>query len=517
MELLIYGLLGAGLGFVIGSYTKLRLFQSKAQKIISQAQEDGKNIERERVLKAKERFLDLKSKHENFVNNKNAQLSNLENKLKQREATFNTKKDEFVKKQKALEIEHKQVEKLQTNLSTKLELNSKKEAELDSKIHEHLKKLEEISGYSAEEAKKELIEELKEKAKMESMAYVKEYVEDARLEAKKEAKKIIIETIQRVGSETTIENTTSTFPIKNDTVKGQIIGREGRNIRTLEKETGVSIIVDDTPDAIILSSFDPVKREIARLSLHKLVSDGRIHPARIEEVIAKVTTQINEELVETGKRACIDLGIHGMHPHLIKMIGRMKYRSSYGQNLLHHSIETAKFCSVMAAELGLNKNHAKRGGLLHDIGKVAEEDTDLPHAAYGMKLAEQYGEHADVCNAIGAHHDEVEMTAMIAPVVQACDAISGARPGARREVVDSYIKRIRDLENLGQSYAGVLKAYAIQAGRELRVIVGSDKMSDSEIEELSNDIAQKVQDEMTYPGQVKITVIRESRSVNYAK
>jgi ribonuclease Y len=517
IEILIYTCGGILIGSLVTSFTKLSLLKNKGIKIIKEAEENAKNIERERILKAKEKFIELKSKHESFVNNKNNQIFNAEAKLKQKENSFNQRKDELNRKQKSVDIAQKEVEKLQKNLDIKLEVTHKKEIELEDTIQEHLRKLEEISGYSAEEAKKELVEELKEKAKMEAMGYIKEYVEDARLTAKRDAKKLVIETIQRVGSEATIENTTSTFPIKNDTVKGQIIGREGRNIRTLEKETGVSIIVDDTPDAIILSSFDPIKREIARLALHKLVSDGRIHPARIEEVIAKITTQINEEVVETGKRACIDLGIHGMHPYLIKMVGRMKYRSSYGQNLLHHSIETAKFCAIMASELGLNKTLAKRGGLLHDIGKVAEEDTDLPHAAYGMKLAEQYGEHAEVCNAIGSHHDEIEMTTLISPIIQACDAISGARPGARREVVDSYIKRIRDLENLGQSYAGVLKAYAIQAGRELRVIVGSDKLTDNEIDELSVDIAKKVQDEMTYPGQVKITVIRESRSVNYAK
>ena len=380
-----------------------------------------------------------------------------------------------------------------------------------------VEQLEVISGLSAEDAKKELVESLKEEAKTDAMAFIQDKIEEAKLTAQQEAKKIILSTIQRIGVEQTVENCVSVFNLESDDVKGRIIGREGRNIRALESTTGVEIIVDDTPEAIILSCFDPVRREVARLSLHKLVTDGRIHPARIEEIVAKTTKEINQEIIEVGKRTVIDLGIHGLHPELIKMVGRMKYRSSYGQNLLQHARETANLCAIMATELGLNAKKAKRAGLLHDIGKVPDDEPELPHAILGMKLAEKYKEKADICNAIGAHHDEIEMTTLLAPIIQACDAISGARPGARREIVESYIKRLKDLENLALSHPGVLKTYAIQAGRELRVIVGSDKISDKEAEVLSLDIAQKIQDEMTYPGQVKITVIRETRAINYAK
>jgi ribonuclease Y len=406
---------------------------------------------------------------------------------------------------------------IRENLNNQLELLEKKEHEVESLHRQHLEKLETLSGLSAEEAKAQLVESLKNEAKTEAMSYINEIMEEAKLSANKEAKKVVVKTIQRVATETAIENSVTIFHIESDEIKGRIIGREGRNIRALEAATGIEIIVDDTPEAIVLSGFDPVRREIARLALHQLVTDGRIHPARIEEVVEKVRKQVEEEIIETGKRTTIDLGIHGLHPELIRLIGKMKYRSSYGQNLLQHSREVANLCAIMATELGLNAKAAKRAGLLHDIGKVPDDEPELPHAVLGMKLAERFKEKPDICNAIGAHHDEVEMTSLLSPIVQVCDAISGARPGARREVVESYIKRLKTLEELALSYPGVLKTYAIQAGRELRVIVGSDKISDKDSEQLSFDIAKRIQDEMTYPGQIKITVIREMRAISYAK
>jgi ribonuclease Y len=423
----------------------------------------------------------------------------------------------FNQKQSELQRKNTEVDAIKENLESQIDLVEKKKKELETLHRKELEQLETISGLSAEEAKDKLIESLKDEAKTGAMSYINEIMEEAKMNANKEAKRIIIQTIQRVATEAAIENSVTVFNIESDEIKGRIIGREGRNIRALEAATGVEIIVDDTPEAIVLSAFDPVRREIARLALHQLVSDGRIHPARIEEVVTKVKKQVEEEIIETGKRTTIDLGIHGLHPELIRMVGKMKYRSSYGQNLLQHARETANLCSVMAAELGLNPKKAKRAGLLHDIGKVPDDEPELPHALLGMKLAEQYKEKPDICNAIGSHHEETEMTSLLAPIVQVCDAISGARPGARREIVEAYIKRLNDLENLALSYPGVQKTYAIQAGRELRVIVGADKVDDKSVETLSFDIAKKIQDEMTYPGQVKITVIRETRSVSYAK
>jgi ribonuclease Y len=440
-----------------------------------------------------------------------------ENKLKQKETIFLQRKEELQRSFKELETTQRENESVRENLNNQIELLEQKEEEL-KKLHKlQIQKLETLSGISAEEAKAQLVDSLKNEAKTEAMSYIQEIMDEAKMTANKEAQKIVVKSIQRVASETAIENSVTVFHIENDEIKGRIIGREGRNIRALEAATGVEIIVDDTPEAIVLSAFDPVRREIARLALHQLVTDGRIHPARIEEVVNKVKKQIEDEIIETGKRTTIDLGVHGLHPELIRLIGKMKYRSSYGQNLLQHSRETANLCAIMAAELGLNPKRAKRAGLLHDIGKVPDDEPELPHAILGMKLAEKYKEKTDICNAIGAHHDEIEMDSLLAPIVQACDSISGARPGARREAVEAYIKRLNDLENMALSYPGVTKTYAIQAGRELRVIVGSDKMTDSEAENLSYDIAKKIQDEMTYPGQVKITVIRETRAVSYAK
>jgi ribonuclease Y len=437
-------------------------------------------------------------------------LQKNEARFKQKEALVTQKLEEFNKKEK-------EVEAIKANLNNQLEILNKRQSELDKAQHQQIQKLEVISGLSSEEAKSQLVENLKDEAKSEAMVHIQEIIEEAKLTANLEAKKIIVETIQRTAAENTIENTVSVFNIDNDEIKGRIIGREGRNIRTLEALTGIEIIIDDSPDAIILSGFDPVRREIARLSLHRLVTDGRIHPARIEEVVSKTKTQIEQEIVEIGKRTCIDLGILGLHNDLVRMVGKMKYRSSYGQNLLQHSREVANLCATMAAELGLNPKKAKRAGLLHDIGKVPDNESELPHALLGMKLAEKYKEKPDICNAIGAHHDEVEMTSLFAPIVQVCDAISGARPGARREVVEAYIQRLKNLENIALSYPGVVKTYAIQAGRELRVIVGADKVSDEEANILSYDLSKKIQDEMTYPGQIKITVIRETRAINFAK
>ncbi len=513
MEILFYiiaGLVGAAVG-VIASTTFLRkALEKKSLQVVEEAREKGEIIKKEKILQAKEKFLQLKTDHEKSINEKNAILHKAENRLKQREQSYNQKMDDFQKKQK-------EVNTIKNNLSQQLELVSKREEELQ-KVHEkEVERLEALSGMSAEEAKDQLIESLKNEAQTEAMSHIKDIVEEAKMTANRDAKKIVIETIQRTAAEQAIENSVSVFHLENDEIKGRIIGREGRNIRALESLTGVEIIIDDSPDTIILSGFDPVRREIARLSLHKLVTDGRIHPARIEEVVSKTTKQIEQEIIETGKKTCIDMGIHGLHHELVRLIGRMRYRSSYGQNLLQHSREVANLCATMASELGLNPKKAKRAGLLHDIGKVSDMDSELPHALLGQKLAEKFKEKPEIANAIGAHHDEIEMTSLIAPIVQVCDAISGARPGARREVVEAYIERLNHLEELALSYPGVVKTYAIQAGRELRVIVGADKISDNEAQQISFELSKKIQDEMTYPGQIKITVIRETRAVNYAK
>lgn len=497
-------------GGVISYFAWDKALVKKKNTIISEAISEAEVTRKEKELQAKEKYLQLKSEHDRNFNEKNQKIAAAETKLQQREATITSRIEETQRMKKELEV-------IRENLDKQLERVEKKSEELEKAHREQVEKLEALSGLSAEEAKKELMESLQENAKSEAIGLINEIIDEAKMTANKEAKKIVLETIQRVATETAIENAVTVFHIESDELKGRIIGREGRNIRALEAATGVEIVVDDTPEAILLSAFDPVRREIARLSLHQLVTDGRIHPARIEEVVNKTKKQIEEEIIEIGKRTTIDLGVHGLHPELIRMIGKMKYRSSYGQNLLQHSREVANLCAIMASELGLNPKIAKRAGLLHDIGKVADEEPELPHAVYGMKLAEKFKEKPEICNAIGAHHDEVEMSSLISPIVQVCDAISGARPGARREIVESYIKRLKDLEALAMSYPGVLKTYAIQAGRELRVIVGSEKISDSDSEKLSFEIARRVQDEMTYPGQVKITVIRETRSVNYAK
>ena len=478
------------------------------------AEKEAEVIKQKKLLEVKDKFLSKKAELEKEVRQRNQQIQQAENRAKQRELSLNQKQDELTRRKQ-------ETESLRQRVETQQALLQKREEELDERknnlLEQERTKLEEISGISAEEAKERLVEALKDEAKTNAQAYINEIMDDAKMTANKEAKRIIIQTIQRVATETAVENSVTVFHIDNDEVKGRIIGREGRNIRALEAATGVEIVVDDTPEAIVISAFDPVRREICRLAMHQLVADGRIHPARIEEVVDKVKKQVEEEIIETGKRTTIDLGVHGLHPELIRIIGKMKYRSSYGQNLLQHARETANLCAVMASELGLNPKKAKRAGLLHDIGKVPDEEPELPHALYGAKLAEKYKEKADICNAIGAHHDEMEMTTLLAPIVQVCDAISGARPGARREIVEAYIKRLKDLENIAMSYPGVVKTYAIQAGRELRVIVGADKIDDKQTEELSNEIATKIQNEMTYPGQVKITVIRETRSVSYAK
>ncbi len=478
--------------------------------IIKEAEAEAEMIKKERMLQAKERFIQLKSEHDRQVNERNQKVAQSEQRAKQIE-------NNLLQQQKELENKTRDVEKLKEQMEGQIASLERKKEEINRLMKEQNVRLEQIGGMSSEEAKNILIENMKTEAQAEAAAYISETVEEAKMTAGKEAKRIVVQAIQRVATETAIENSVTVFNIQSDEIKGRIIGREGRNIRALEAATGVEIIVDDTPEAIILSGFDPVRREIARLALHQLVIDGRIHPARIEEVVAKVQKQIEEEIVEVGKRTAIDLGIHNLHPELIRLIGKMKYRSSYGQNLLQHARETANLCGIMAAELGLNAKTARRAGLLHDIGKVPDDEPELPHAIIGMKLAEKYKERPEVCNAIGAHHDEMEMNSLIAPIVQVCDAISGARPGARREVVESYIKRLKEMEDIAMAYPGVMKTYAIQAGRELRVIVGSDKLSDQESEQLSHDIAKKIQEEMTYPGQVKITVIRETRSVSYAK
>jgi ribonuclease Y len=483
---------------------------SKSKQIIEDAEKAAETIKRDKLLEVKEKFISLKADLEKQINARNAKIQSQEARLKHSEMILGQKQEELHKRRA-------EVETVRENMENQLEIIEKKKQEMD-KVHKlEIERLEALSGLSADEAKERLALSLKEEAQTSAAAYINEVMEEAKMTANKEAKKIVIQTIQRVATETAIENAITVFHIDSDEIKGRIIGREGRNIRALEAATGIEIIVDDTPEAIILSGFDPVRREVARLALHQLVQDGRIHPARIEEIVNKVRKQVEEEIIETGKRTTIDLGIHGLHPELIRMIGRMKYRSSYGQNLLQHSRETANLCAIMASELGLNTKKAKRAGLLHDIGKVPDDEPELPHAILGMKLAEKYKEKADIVNAIGAHHDETEMTSLLAPIVQVCDAISGARPGARREIVEAYIKRLNDLEQLALSYPGVVKTYAIQAGRELRVIVGAEKITDIETESLSNEIAKKIQDEMTYPGQVKITVIRETRAVAFAK
>ena len=499
-------IIGCVIGYMIFRY----VLKGQYEEMVKEAKKDAEVIKQKKLLEVKEKFLNKKSELEKEVQQRNQQIQQNENRLKQREISLNQRQDDLNKKKSELENEKKRLEGQQQQLAAK-------EEELDNMQAQERAKLEAISGLSAEEAKERLVESLKEEAKSDAASYINEIMDDAKMTASKEAKRIVIQTIQRVATETAIENSVTVFHIDNDEVKGRIIGREGRNIRALEAATGVEIVVDDTPEAIVISAFDPVRREICRLALHQLGADGRIHPARIEEVVAKVSKQVEEEIIETGKRTAIDLGVHGLHPELIRIIGKMKYRSSYGQNLLQHARETANLCAVMASELGLNPKKAKRAGLLHDIGKVPDEEPELPHALYGAKLAEKFKEKADICNAIGAHHDEMEMTSLLAPIVQVCDAISGARPGARREIVEAYIKRLNDLENIAMSYPGVTKTYAIQAGRELRVIVGADKIDDKQTETLSTEIAKKIQDEMTYPGQVKITVIRETRAVSYAK
>lgn len=484
--------------------------KGRANAIIEKASAEAENIKQQKMLQAKEKFLQLKSEHESYVNSKNNELRDRENNIKSREGQLNQQASELGRKQHDIDSQKGQLNAQKAQLETKMQECERLTAQVN-------KELEAVAGMSAEDAKKMLVENMKAEARTEAQAFINDTMDEARLNAAKEAKRIVINTIQRTATETAIENAVTTFPIESDEVKGRIIGREGRNIRALEAATGVEIVVDDTPDAILLSAFDPVRREIARLSLHQLVIDGRIHPARIEEVVSKVTNQLEEEILETGKRTCIDMGIHGLNLELVRLIGRMKYRSSYGQNLLQHSREVANICAIMASELGLNPKIARRAGLLHDIGKVSENEPELPHAILGAKLAEQYKERPEVCNAIGSHHEEMEMTSIYSPLVLVGDAISGARPGARREVIESYIKRLKGMEDLAASYHGVTKSYAIQAGRELRVIVGAEEVTDDQAARLSTDIAQRIQDEMTYPGQVKITVIRETRSVAIAK
>lgn len=508
---------GVGLGFAVAKYLEknnassiIKNAQNEAKAILKDARNEGETVKKDKILQAKEKFLELKAEHEQVILSRDKKIAEAEKRTRDKESQIS---NELAKAKKAAE----ESEAIIKDYQNKLENLEHKQEEVDKLHRVQVEKLEQIANLTAEEAKLQLVESMKADAKMSAMSYIQDTIEEAKMAAQQEAKKIIINTIQRVGTEEAIENCVSVFNIESDDVKGRIIGREGRNIRALEAATGVEIIVDDTPEAIILSCFDPVRREVARLSLHRLVTDGRIHPARIEEVVAKTQKQIDEEIIEVGKRTVIDLGIHGLHPELIKMVGRMKYRSSYGQNLLHHSREVARLCGLMAAELGLNVKLAKRAGLLHDIGKVPEMESDLPHALLGMQLAEKHGEKPEVCNAIGAHHDEIEMNSLISPIVQVCDAISGARPGARRQVLDSYIQRLKDLEAVAYGFPGIKNAYAIQAGRELRVIVDCDKVTDEIAANLSFEISQKIQTEMTYPGQVKVTVIRETRSVNIAK
>lgn len=510
MDAVIFIVAGLAIG-AVGGYCFFRyVMKNKYRATLEEAEREANVIKEKKLLEVKEKFLNKKAELEKEVQQRNQKILQVENKLKQREIGLNQRQEELGRRKSELD-------NTQNRLNNQAQMLTHKEEELEKLQAQEREKLEELSGLSAEEAKKRLVESLKDEAKSDAQSYINEIMDDAKMTANKEAKRIVIQSIQRVATETAIENSVTVFHIDNDEVKGRIIGREGRNIRALEAATGVEIVVDDTPEAIVISAFDPVRREICRLALHQLIADGRIHPARIEEVVAKVKKQVEEEVIETGKRTTIDLGIHGLHPELVRIIGKMKYRSSYGQNLLQHARETANLCSVMAAELGLNPKKAKRAGLLHDIGKVPDEENELPHALYGAKLAERFKEKPEICNAIGSHHDEMEMTTLLAPIVQVCDAISGARPGARREIVEAYIKRLNDLENIAMSYPGVTKTYAIQAGRELRVIVGADKVDDKQVEDLSGKIAKQIQDEMTYPGQVKITVIRETRSVSYAK
>ena len=498
--------IGAGLAYMV----YLKILSKKAAEIVREAEEKGETIKKDKLLQAKEKFLALKEEHGKEIKDSTRRIQQAEDRIKSKESQLSKQIESSKHAEKSLE-------KVRENLAQQLEIVEKKQADLEKAHQKTVTKLEEVSGMNQEEARAHLIEELKEDARSRAAGQIQEIIDEAQLKANQEAKKIVIQSIQRVATEHAIENSVSVFNIENDDIKGRIIGREGRNIRALEAATGVEIIVDDTPEAIILSCFDPVRREIARLSMHQLVTDGRIHPARIEEIVNKVRKNIEEEIMEVGKRTAIDLGIHNLHSELVSMVGRMKYRSSYGQNLLQHSREVANLSATMAAELGLNAKAAKRAGLLHDIGKVSDEETELPHALLGMKLAEKYGEKPDVCNAIGAHHDEIEMTTLMSPIIQVCDAISGARPGARREIVESYIQRLKDLENLALEYPGVTKSFAIQAGRELRVMVESEQVSDDMADQLSFDISQRIQNEMTYPGQIKITVIRERRAVNYAR
>jgi len=501
---------GVVAGFVLANSKLNKSAVMQKDNLIKEAEVKTEAVKQEKILQAKEKFLQLKAEHDKSVAQKNNEIVKNEQRIKQKE-------QELAKKLEDTQRKLQEIDGSKQQLAQQLEIAAKKQEDLEKVHKRHLEQLEVISGLKADDAKAQLVETVKAEAKTEAMSFIKDIMDEAKLTANKEAKKIVIQSIQRVATEQAIENSVTVFNIENDEVKGRIIGREGRNIRAFEAATGVEVIVDDTPEAIIFSCFDPIRREIARLALHMLVTDGRIHPARIEEVVEKVKKQLEEEIIETGKRTCIDLGIHGLHPELIRMVGRMKYRSSYGQNLLQHSREVANLCAIMAAELGLNVKVAKRAGLLHDIGKVPDDEPELPHAILGMKLAEKYKEKPEVCNAIGAHHDEIEMTSMISPIIQVCDAISGARPGARREVAEQYMKRLKDLESLALSYQGVEKTYAIQAGRELRVIVSSDKVNDQSAEQLAFDISQKIQTEMTYPGQIKVTVIRETRATGYAK
>lgn len=513
MEILIYiavAVLALGIGILLTNTVLKKALLKKSEQLLIDAKEKGEMIRKEKILQAKEKFLQLKTEHEKIISEKSNKINAAENRIRQRDSSLSKKLEEAARKQKELDS-------LRSNLDNQLNILKNRQDESERMHAEQVKQLETISHLSAEEAKELIIESLTDEAKGEAMVHIREILDEAELTADRKAKKIVIETIQRTAAEHAIENTVTVFNIDNDEIKGRIIGREGRNIRALEAMTGIEIIIDDSPDAILLSGFDPVRREIAALSLQKLVTDGRIHPARIEEVVAKTKKEVEKEMVELGKRTIIDLGIHNMHHELIKLIGRMKYRSSYGQNLLAHSIEVANLSATMASELGLNPKKAKRAGLLHDIGKIAENETELPHALLGMKLAEKYKEKPDVCNAIGAHHDEIEMETLISPLIQVCDAISGARPGARREVVEAYIQRLKKLEDMALTYPGVVKTYAIQAGRELRVIVGADKVSDTDADKISYELSRKIQEEMTYPGQIKITVIRETRAISYAK
>ncbi|MBQ0104333.1 MAG: ribonuclease Y [Prevotellaceae bacterium] len=510
LAIIIASISALAIGLLTGYFLFRYVVKQRYNQAIIEAEKEAENIKNKKLLEVKEKFLNKKAELEKEVNQRNSKFQQMENKLKQRELSLNQRHDELQK-------DKQRIESLQQSLDAKIANVERKQNELEELQSQERVKLEAISGLSADQARERLVESLKDEARTQAQQYINEIVDDAKMTANKEAKRIVVQSIQRVATETAIENSVSVFHLDSDEIKGRVIGREGRNIRALEAATGTELVVDDTPEAIVISAFDPVRREVCRLALHQLVADGRIHPARIEEVVAKVKKQIEDEIIETGKRTAIDMGIHGLHPELIRIIGKMKYRSSYGQNLLQHARETANLCAVMAAELGLNPKKARRAGLLHDIGKVPDEDPETPHALYGAKLAEQCKEKPDICNAIGAHHDEMEMTTLLAPIVQVCDAISGARPGARREIVEAYIKRLHDLEELAMSYPGVTKTYAIQAGRELRVIVGADKISDADTEILSADIAKKIQDEMTYPGQVKITVIRETRAISFAK